>query len=260
MPSRNPAFPFEVVVPSADNEGVTLRVPQPLTSGRQRRIPPLETGDHLTRDEFERRYKAMPHLKKAELIEGVVYMAPAVRWDYHAEPHAKLITWLGTYQSATPGVRVGDNGSVRMDSENEPQPDAILLIEPAAGGQSRVSPDNCLEGAPELVAEVSGSTASIDLNEKFRVYLRNGVRDYLVWRVHDDEIDWFVLQGSQYIRLDAGPDGILRSMTFPGLWLDGPAMLRRDLSAVLHVLQQGLASPEHTQFAATLAGRGQAKL
>lgn len=38
-------------------------------------LPPLENGDKLTRIEFERRYHAMPQLKKAELIEGIVYMA-----------------------------------------------------------------------------------------------------------------------------------------------------------------------------------------
>src|SRR5437588_10347329 len=111
-------------------------------------VMPLEPGDHLTRDEFERRYEAMPHVKKAELIEGVVHIPSPVRWDYHAEPHAKLIAWLVNYESATPGVRTGDNGSVRLDLENEPQPDAILLIEQSAGGQSKLSSDHYLEGAP----------------------------------------------------------------------------------------------------------------
>jgi hypothetical protein len=42
-------------------------------------IPPLENGDRLTRREFERRYNAMPDVKKAELIEGVVYMPSPTR-------------------------------------------------------------------------------------------------------------------------------------------------------------------------------------
>lgn len=49
-------------------------------------LPRLENGDHLTRAEFERRYDAMPGLKRAELIEGVVYRPSPVR-AYHAEPH-----------------------------------------------------------------------------------------------------------------------------------------------------------------------------
>src|SRR5262245_42091424 len=85
--------------------------------------PPLENGDRLTRDEFERRYQAMPHLKKAELIEGEVYVPSPVHWQRHATPHPSLITWMGTYQASTPGVAVGDNGTVRLDATNEPQPD-----------------------------------------------------------------------------------------------------------------------------------------
>lgn len=49
----------------------------------QKLLPPLENGDRLNRSEFERRYHAMPHVKKAELIEGVVYMAAALRFRSH---------------------------------------------------------------------------------------------------------------------------------------------------------------------------------
>ena len=56
--------------------------------------PPLENGDRLTRIEFERRYAAMPHLKKAELIEAVVYVPAVLRFRNHGQPHANLIGWL----------------------------------------------------------------------------------------------------------------------------------------------------------------------
>src|SRR5262249_45336818 len=101
------------------------------------RTPSLETGDHLTRAEFERRYEAMPPLKKAELIEGVVYMPSPVRWNQHAAPHADLIAWLVVYRASTPGVHAGDNGTIRLDMENEPQPDASLFIHPDRGGQAK---------------------------------------------------------------------------------------------------------------------------
>jgi Uma2 family endonuclease len=233
---------------------MTMRAapPTPLQSA----VPALEQGDRLTRDEFERRYEAMPHLKKAELIEGVVHMAPpALRWDYHATPHAKLITWLGTYEAATPGVRTGDNASIRLDLDNEPQPDVILMIEPAAGGQATISADNYVEGAPELVAEIASSTVSIDLNDKLRAYRRNGVREYIVWRVQDRAIDWFTLRGSEYVPLSPDESGILKSAIFPGLWLDPAAMLREDLAVVLRTLQQGLSTPAHNSFAAALAAK-----
>lgn len=53
-------------------------------------IPPLESGDRLTRAEFERRYEAAPEHFKAELIEGVVYVASPVR-IFHGNPQFNLI-------------------------------------------------------------------------------------------------------------------------------------------------------------------------
>ena len=84
---------------------------------RKLTIPPLENGDRLSRSEFERRYGAMTDVKTADLIEGTVYMASPLR---HAEPHADVITWLGLYKAMTPGVRLGDNPTVRLDRDNEP--------------------------------------------------------------------------------------------------------------------------------------------
>src|SRR5947208_2422515 len=115
-------------------------------------IPPLEPGDRLTRDEFERRYDAMPRLKKAELIDGVVHMPSPVRLDSHGEPQMDLVGWLAVYKAHTPGVRGRDNSTVRLDMENAPQPDALLLIEPSHGGQASVGANGYVEAAPELVA------------------------------------------------------------------------------------------------------------
>ena len=217
------------------------------------RIPPLEPGDRLTRAEFERRYEAMPNLRKAELIEGVVYVSSPVRADYHGAPQLSFITWLGTYQAFTLGVKGADNATVRLDLGNEPQPDGVLYIEPAHGGQVRISKDGYIEGAPELAGKVAASSVSIDLHDKLRAYQRNGVREYVVWRVLDEAVDWFVLQRKQYRPLRADGKGILRSKIFPGLWLDPAALLRSDLKAVLAVLQQGLNSAEHAAFVARRA-------
>ena len=111
-------------------------------------IPPLENGDRLTRAEFERRYDAMPELKKAELVEGEVYMPSPVRHGRHSHPHTRLVAWLANYETDTPGVEAGDNGSIRLDLDNEPQPDAYLIIRPEQGGQARISEDDYIEGAP----------------------------------------------------------------------------------------------------------------
>lgn len=211
-------------------------------------IPPLEPGDRLSRVEFERRYNAMPTLRKAELIEGVVYIPSPVRLGGHGRPHVRLVTWLGTYEVGTPGVVAADNATLRLDLDNEPQPDALLMIDPACGGQARISADDYVEVAPEWVGEVSSSSAGFDLHTKLHVYRRNGVREYVVWRVQDQQLDWFVLDAGDFVPLTPDTRGILRSPTLPGLWLDPAALVGGDMLRVLAVVQEGLASAEHAAF------------
>ncbi len=170
-------------------------------------ISTLENGDKLTRAEFERRYDAMPDQKKAELIEGIVYMASPVRAKRHGKPHAHIMGWLVAYEAATPGVETLDNTTVRLDIDNEPQPDAILRI--ATGGQSQITEDDYIEGAPELIVEISASTVSLDLHKKLNVYRRNQVQEYLVWRVNDQQFDWFRLNDGEYTQLEPNPEGVI---------------------------------------------------
>jgi Uma2 family endonuclease len=217
----------------------------------QSKIPPLENGDKLTRTEFERRYHAMPSHKKAELIEGIVYMASPLRISQHGEPHASIMGWLSFYKAFTPNLQLGDNSTVRLDFDNEPQPDALLRIK--KGGQSRISEDGYVEDAPELIAEIAASSVSIDLHQKFNVYRRNQVQEYLVWRVEDNQLDWFRLDKEDYIKLEPNAEGILCSQIFPGLWLDRSALLAGDLAKVLEVLQLGLGTPEHQSFRENLS-------
>lgn len=208
---------------------------------------PLEMGDHLTRAEFERRYDAMPGLKKAELIEGVVYMPSPVK-PPHGKPHLLLATWLGNYLAQTPGIEAADNTTVRINDLNEPQPDLLLALPASVGGGLRLDEEGYYAGVPDFIAEIAASSVSYDLHAKLRVYQREGVREYLIWRTLDGEIDWFRLAESKYVPLAANDAGIVKSEIFPGLWLDRAALLSRDLPRVFAVLQEGLASVEHTSF------------
>ncbi len=226
------------------------------TPSERRLIPPLENGDRLTRYEFERRYDTLPQLKRAELIEGVVYMAAALRFRSHGQPHASLLTWLGNYTVVTPGTALGDAPTVRLDSDNEPQPDAVLLIESQCGGRSRLSEDDYIEGAPELVVEIAASSAAIDLGDKKRAYRRNGIPEYIVWQVFDRKVDWFYLQEGDYISLPVDADGTIRSRIFPGLWLAVEDLLAGNMVQVLAILQTGLAAAEHDTFVQQLSRVG----
>jgi Uma2 family endonuclease len=211
-------------------------------------ILPLESGDRLTRQEFERRYTAMPHLKKAELIEGVVYVASPLRYRQHGKPHCDIMTWLGVYVSLTPGVEAADNTTVRLDADNEPQPDALLRIEETCGGQSRISDDDYIEGAPELIVEIAASSASYDLYDKKEAYRRNGVKEYIVWQVTDKKISWFSLENGEYVILEPDAAGVICSRIFPGLNLQIKALLAGNLTEVLAEVRQGAVTVVHQEF------------
>jgi Uma2 family endonuclease len=208
----------------------------------------------MTRSEFEKRYEAMHDIKKAELIEGVVYVASPVRIAHHGRPHAQIMAWLGAYYAATLGVDLADNTTLRLDNDNEPQPDALLRIEPEVGGNSRISTDDYVEGAPELIVEIAASSASYDMNDKLKVYRRNGVQEYIVWQMYENRLDWFCLQESKYVPLLPDASGIIHSQVFPGLCLAVDALLNGDLATVLSELQKCLGTPEHQALIGRLSG------
>ena len=214
-----------------------------MTTILSKTIPLLENGDRLTRHEFERRYTAMPYQKKgsnkAELIEGIVYIASPLRFESHAQPHGNIIGWLWNYQIATESITLGIEPTVRLDLDNEFQPDAVMFI---PGRGASITADDYIQGAPELVVEIATSNVSIDLHDKKAAYRRNGVQEYIIWRTLDREIDWFSLQDGEYIRLELDENSIIKSKVFPGLWLAVEAIMSGSTADVLAVLQSGLNS------------------
>jgi Uma2 family endonuclease len=216
-------------------------------------VPPLVAGDFLSRDEFLRRWEAMPHLKRAELIGGIVYM-PSPLSREHGATDLDVATWLGVYKAATPGCEGMCNATWLMGEDDAPQPDTSLRLLPEYGGQSRTQ-GKYAAGAPEFLAEVCLSSAAYDLHQKLRLYQEAGVQEYLAVLVWEREVRWHRLSGDRFQVVPAPADGVYRSAVFPGLWLDGAALLAGDLARVLAVLNQGLQSAEHTAFVAQLAAR-----
>jgi Uma2 family endonuclease len=219
-------------------------------AARPAKLPPLEQGDHLDQQTFHARYEAMPPGTRAELIGGVVHMPSPTKAD-HGEHHGVLFAWLWTYKRATPGTKVYNNASVNMGNKNEPQPDAYLLIFP--GGQTHLDDEGWMCGSPELIGEASSTTESYDLHTKKQEYEQAGVKEYIVIALRQAKVFWFILRRGHYEPLTPGADGVLRSETFPGLWLDPEALLRLDEDRLLAVLQQGVNSPEHAAFVQRLA-------
>jgi len=226
----------------------------PIVSG-DHAIPALTNGDRLTRDEFERRCAAMPADVKAELVDGRVYIVPSpVSHKNHSGPHVRASHWIASYMEFTTGVDAGDNATLRLDLDNEPQPDLFLRIQPECGGQSTDDGDY-VGGAPELIFEIAGSTVAYDLYEKLDAYRRNGVREYIVWTTRENELRWFILRESRYDLLAPGEDVLYRSETFPGLWLNAQALLTGDLKGVRAAVEQGVATAEHGEFVRRLTAK-----
>ena len=215
--------------------------------------PPLREGDYLTSDEFMLRWEAMPDLRHAELIDGIVHMPSPVS-KQHSNLHSPFNAWLTLYAAGTPGCLAGLEATWMMGETNVPQPDITLELLPEYGGQSKME-GNYAAGAPELVVEGAMSSRNRDLDAKLKLYERMGVREYLIVDANHHQFHWKVCINGQFQPLEAGADGIFRSRYFPGLWLDADALWRLDLPKLFAVVQQGLATPGHATFVSRLAER-----
>jgi Uma2 family endonuclease len=200
---------------------------------------------------------------RAELIEGIVYlwstpeMPSPVSVDHHAAIHDDLIGWLSHYRSKTPGLIHGNNVTVFLDGIGEPQPDVLLGIPETAGGKTKTVVRNgkqYIEGAPEFIAEISASSASIDLNAKLIAYQRNGVGEYLVVLTEDEqEVRWMALVDDRFVNVIPDAEGLFKSRLFPGLWLDPAALLTGDLPTLFAAVDRGCSGADHTVFRNLLA-------
>ncbi|MEO8127279.1 MAG: Uma2 family endonuclease [Bryobacteraceae bacterium] len=205
----------------------------------------LITGLQMTREEFLRRWDALPGLKKAELIEGIVYVPSPVSTD-HGIFDGLVGGWLSRYAWATQGCRLGHN-STWMILESAPQPDVYLTILPEYGGQWRIE-GKFASGAPELAVEICLTSTEVDFGPKLALYQRAGVREYITVELFTKRIVWRVLEGGSYRELNSLPEGVFRSRTFPGLWLNPTAFWAYDTATMDALLQQGLTTEEHAAF------------
>ncbi|HEX4053457.1 MAG TPA: Uma2 family endonuclease [Tepidisphaeraceae bacterium] len=210
----------------------------------------LHSGDKMPRAEFHRIYEQMPEDFKAELIGGIVYVASPLGIE-HGANHLPLGSVLFAFEGATPGVQSGDNATIILGEDSEPQPDLFLRIKPEYGGQSSTTTRNFVEGPPELVAEIAYSGHSLDLHAKRRDYARYGVLEYLVLSLKEQQLKWFDLSKDRELNSDR--EGICRIHAFPGLWIHVDALLQRNHQLLMSTLKSGLESPEHTRFVQKLA-------
>jgi hypothetical protein len=216
----------------------------------------LVGGQRLDQPTFHALYEAMPPGTRAELIDGVVHM-PSPVGRAHGRAQVPVIVWLDYYAEKTPGVEVLDNATTILGWKSEPQPDALLRILPEFGGRTH-DERGFIRGAPELIAEVARATRYVDLGPKLADYEQAGILEYVVRALGPDEVLWYEQDRGRLDRRSPGDDGLYRSTSFPGLWLDPLALIRGDRRRLRAVIDLGCATPEHAAFVARLAAaRGQ---
>jgi Uma2 family endonuclease len=206
----------------------------------------------MSREEFQRLYEGAPEDFKAELIGGTVYVASPFKLG-HGEPHLLLGVLLVTYASRTPGVRPSDNTTVVLADNTELQPDLLLRVLQEYGGQSSTTKDDYVKGAPEFIVEIAHSSQAVDLHAKKDEYARHGVLEYLVCCINEQRFRWFDLGADVELQTDSA--GIVRVSSFPGLWINGPALLAHDYATLMTTLEEGLATPDHAAFVRELQAR-----
>ena len=151
----------------------------------------------------------------------------------HATKHITISTWVGTYILRYPECEALDNGTVRLGADSDPQPD-IMLRKISGGSSEEVG--KVIEGPPEFVFEVAASSAVFDLHEKKELYREFGVREYVVWQLFENRLDWFRLENGEYVTVAPDENGIIESVTFPGLKLAVAKLLDGDAAGVIAAL------------------------
>ncbi|MDX2180206.1 MAG: Uma2 family endonuclease [Bryobacteraceae bacterium] len=207
------------------------------------------TGERMSRQRFIDLWDRLPGVRFAELIDGEVFLASPLTTP-HGDYHGSLSGIARAYCLSTPGCRVALTPTWYL-LDSAPQPDMCLRILPEYGGQSTVE-GRFGSGPPELIAEVTFSSHTIDYGRKLQLYERAGVTEYITLDILERAIRWRHLENGKYKPLKP-VRGVVRSRVFPGLWLNAKAFWADDVEPLRRTLEAGLATAEHAEFVARLA-------
>lgn len=216
--------------------------------------PPVN-GDCLSVKEFLHRYLPYRRNLKAELINGLVSLSHGVRADLEDLSNSVIQSWIRSYAALTPGTKMDVNTIVILAWDTVPQPNIVLRVLPENGGKSRMTNQDILTDAPELMVDFTTSHQTFDIREKLGAFRRLGVVEYLVWWANDQKLDWYCLEQEKYALNLPDSNGVLTSPSFPGLRLNLSALLNRSSAAVMATLRKSLESPDHAGFVARLEKR-----
>lgn len=176
--------------------------------------------------------------QKADLIDGVVYMASPENWQANT-----LFVWLLSLldafnESRELGQIVATRVAFRLDITNAPEPDIAFVT------KKRWPPNKpgYFDGPPDLAIEiVCPESVHRDYQQKRRQYQKFGVREYWIVDDIDQRLTCFCLGKDGKFREVRPRQGKLHSRVLKGFWLKPEWLWQRPFPKKAKILKEILA-------------------
>jgi len=180
----------------------------------------------------------VPDGQKADLLDGVIYMAsPDILSADELTGFVRFV--VDGYASARgAGKVVGSRYAFRLTDLYSPEPDVAFI----SRERNQVLGEQAGRGAPDIAVEiVSRESRDRDYGIKKRTYEAAGVREYWIVDHLQSRVEFHRLHGDRYQLVPLERNRLFRSEALPGFWLDVEWLLRKPLPNAYDCLQQILA-------------------
>lgn len=188
---------------------------------------------------FEEFCELVPDGQKADLIDGVIYVASPDNLDA-----GKLFLWLvfviyGYLEKRDLGELFGSRIAFRLSDYNSPEPDLAFVLKK----RLHLSRRGHFYGWPDLAIEiVSPDSVRRDYFDKLKLYEKYHVREYWIIDEIEHTVTVYRLDANGKYRQIHVRGGVLRSKVMKGFWLKTEWLWPETRPSGRHALAQILAA------------------
>ena len=174
-------------------------------------------------------YALVPDRQKADLLDGVIYVASPD--TYHGDQYTNFLARLlaGFCEARDLGKVFGSRFAFRLSPHRCPEPDVAVVL----ASRLHLVDDHGMTGGPDVAVEVvSRDSRTRDYRDKRRIYEESGVSEYWLVDPIKGRADFLVLEAGKYQSAVLDDGSIFRSRVLPGFFLDGRWLFGEDLPKV----------------------------
>jgi Uma2 family endonuclease len=196
----------------------------------------LTDSDLATVEEF---HCLVPDGQKADLIDGVIYMAsPDTRRNDRVAGWIKFL--MQGYASAKGlGEVYGSRFAFELSEFRAPEPDVAFV----RSQRLHLVGEKRMVGGPDIAVEiVSRDSRQQDYGEKKQLYAEAGVSEYWIVDPLQKREEFYRLSGGRYELVSLEHNRIFRSTVLEGFWLDVEWLLAEPLPNEYEKLQEIMAT------------------